>query len=263
MNDPNLFEVTSESPQDTPYGQPSDILREGLIGGVPCVLLARHGRKHSIMPTNVNYRANLWALKTRGCTHVLVSTACGSLRENIHPGDFVIPDQFIDRTTKRSQTFYDGEEGHPPGILHIPMDTPFCSDTRTLLRECCEALGYSFHPKGTVVTIEGPRYSSKAESHMFRQWGGDVINMTTVPEVVLARELGMFYAAIAMATDYDCWMEGHEAVNVEAVLSTFRSNADKAVNVIKMAVAKIAAENWSQRISALKSSVDSNIMSGK
>lgn len=263
LNDPNLFEVTSESPQDTPYGQPSDILREGLIGGVPCVLLARHGRKHSIMPTNVNYRANLWALKTRGCTHVLVSTACGSLRENIHPGDFVIPDQFIDRTTKRSQTFYDGEEGHPPGILHIPMDTPFCSDTRTLLRECCEALGYSFHPKGTVVTIEGPRYSSKAESHMFRQWGGDVINMTTVPEVVLARELGMFYAAIAMATDYDCWMEGHEAVNVEAVLSTFRSNADKAVNVIKMAVAKIAAENWSQRISALKSSVDSNIMSGK
>ncbi|XP_045102952.1 S-methyl-5'-thioadenosine phosphorylase-like isoform X1 [Portunus trituberculatus] len=252
LNNPNLFEVTSESPQDTPYGPPSDILREGFIEGVPCVLLARHGRKHTIMPTKVNYRANLWALKARGCTHILVSTACGSLQENICPGDFVILDQFIDRTTKRSQTFYDGEEGHPAGILHLPMDTPFCSDTATILKRCCDDMGYTVHPTGTVVTIEGPRFSSKAESRMFRQWGADVINMTTVPEVVLARELGMCYAAIAMATDYDSWREGHEAVTVEAVMATFRTNAEKAVNVLKLAVAIIAGEDWSQRISTLK-----------
>ncbi|XP_045102954.1 S-methyl-5'-thioadenosine phosphorylase-like isoform X3 [Portunus trituberculatus] len=204
------------------------------------------------MPTKVNYRANLWALKARGCTHILVSTACGSLQENICPGDFVILDQFIDRTTKRSQTFYDGEEGHPAGILHLPMDTPFCSDTATILKRCCDDMGYTVHPTGTVVTIEGPRFSSKAESRMFRQWGADVINMTTVPEVVLARELGMCYAAIAMATDYDSWREGHEAVTVEAVMATFRTNAEKAVNVLKLAVAIIAGEDWSQRISTLK-----------
>lgn len=258
LNNPTLFEAISESTQDTPYGAPSDVLREGLISGVPCVLLARHGRRHTIMPTNVNYRANLWALKARGCTHVLVSTACGSLQEEIRPGDFVILDQFIDRTTKRSQTFHDGEEGHEAGILHLPMNIPFCPDTSAHLRKCCEELGYSVHPTGTVVTVEGPRFSSKAESCMFRQWGAHVINMTTVPEVVLARELGLCYAAMAMATDYDCWREGQEAVTVEAVLATFRSNAEKATNVLKMAVAKIAAEDWKERINALQTSVSSN-----
>lgn len=260
LSNPQLFEMTSESSEDTPFGSPSDMLREGLIEGVPCILLARHGRRHSIMPTNVNYRANLWALKARGCTHVLVSTACGSLREHIHPGDFVIVDQFIDRTTKRAQTFHDGEEGHPKGILHLPMDTPFCPDTRAVLRKCCEELDYPFHSTGTVITVEGPRFSSKAESHMFRLWGADVINMTTVPEVVLARELGLCYAAIAMATDYDCWKEGHEAVTVEAVMATFRSNAEKAINILKMAVTKIAAEDWSERLAARQSEVTSNTM---
>lgn len=260
LNNPSLFEETSECTVQTPYGDPSDVLREGLINGVPCVLLARHGRKHTIMPTNVNYRANLWALKEKGCTHVVVSTACGSLREHIKPGDFVIIDQFIDRTTKRHQTFYDGADNHPSGILHLPMDTPFCGDTRKLLLDSCQELGYTAHPTGTMVTIEGPRFSSKAESKMFRQWGGDVINMTTVPEVVLARELGLLYAAVAMATDYDCWREGEEVVSVEKVMKTFKMNAEKATKVLKTVVSKIAAKDWTEKISATTSAVKSNIM---
>ncbi|KAG7167661.1 S-methyl-5'-thioadenosine phosphorylase-like [Homarus americanus] len=212
------------------------------------------------MPTNVNYRANIWALKERGCTHVIVSTACGSLREHIKPGNFVILDQFIDRTTKRAQTFYDGEEGHPRGIFHLPMDTPFCTDTRSILEKSCRELGYDVHPTGTVVTVEGPRFSSKAESHMFRLWGCDVINMTTAPEVVLARELGLCYAAVAMATDYDCWKEGEEAVSVEKVMAVFKLNVEKATMVLKNAVAKIAAEDWTERVAALKESVERNIM---
>lgn len=260
LNNPSLFEETSECTVQTPYGDPSDVLREGLINRVPCVLLARHGRKHTIMPTNVNYRANLWALKEKGCTHVVVSTACGSLQEHIKPGDFVIIDQFIDRTTKRHQTFYDGADNHPPGILHLPMDTPFCGDTRKLLLDSCQELGYTAHPTGTMMTIEGPRFSSKAESKMFRQWGGDVINMTTVPEVVLARELGLLYAAVAMATDYDCWREGEEVVSVEKVMKTFKMNAEKATKVLKTVVSKIAAKDWTEKISATTSAVKSNIM---
>ncbi|XP_069960442.1 S-methyl-5'-thioadenosine phosphorylase isoform X2 [Cherax quadricarinatus] len=263
LNNPELFETSSESYVQTPFGSPSDVLVEGKISGVPCVLLARHGRKHSIMPTNVNYRANLWALKEKGCTHVVVSTACGSLQEHIKPGDFVLLDQFIDRTTKRVQTFHDGEEGHPPGILHLPMDKPFCADTRNILEESCKELGYNVHSKGTVVTVEGPRFSSKAESLMFRLWGGDVINMTTVPEVVLARELGLCYAAIAMATDYDCWKEGEESVSVEKVMSVFKVNVERVTLVLKNAVAKIAAEDWTDKIQSLENSVKSNIMLAK
>ncbi|KAK4308888.1 hypothetical protein Pmani_019441 [Petrolisthes manimaculis] len=260
LSKPDIFEGGREHEVDTPYGKPSDVLLEGQINGVPCVLLARHGRKHSIMPTKVNYRANVWALKDLGCTHIIVSTAVGSLREEIKPGDFVVLDQFIDRTTKRSPTFYDGEEGHPTGILHLPMDTPFCPDTSKILEDCCKELGYAVHPKGTVITIEGPRFSSKAESHMFRSFGGDVINMTTVPEVVLARELGLCYAALAMATDYDCWKEGEEAVNVEKVMALFRSNVGKAVEVLKLVVKKISSEDWTVKLAALEKSVKNNIM---
>ncbi|XP_042869642.1 LOW QUALITY PROTEIN: S-methyl-5'-thioadenosine phosphorylase-like [Penaeus japonicus] len=258
LNNPSLFEKTSECAVQTPYGD--QMFSEGIINGAPCVLLARHGRKHTIMPTNVNYRANLWALKEKGCTHVVVSTACGSLREHIKPGDFVIIDQFIDRTTKRHQTFYDGADNHPPGILHLPMDTPFCEDTRKLLLQSCQELGHTAHSTGTMVTIEGPRFSSKAESKMFRQWGGDVINMTTVPEVVLAKELGLLYAAVAMATDYDCWREGEEVVSVEKVLKTFKMNAEKATEVLKTVVTKIAAKDWTEKISTTSSAVKSNIM---
>ncbi|CAL4097758.1 unnamed protein product, partial [Meganyctiphanes norvegica] len=260
LNNPNILKDGKEVHVKTPFGDPSDSLIEGNIEGVPCVLLPRHGRKHSIMPGNVNFRANLWALKSLGCTHVIVSTACGSLQEHIAPGDFVIIDTFIDRTTKRIQTFYDGSTTECQGILHLPMFEPFCPRSRKIMYQTAQDLGYKTHDKGTMVTIEGPRFSSKAESKMFKQWGGDVINMTTVPEVILANELGLCYAAIAMATDYDCWREDEEPVNVEKVLATFKSNAERVIKVLTGAIKKIAQEDWADTINKLKTSVQSSIM---
>ncbi|KAI2552257.1 MTAP isoform 6 [Pan troglodytes] len=211
LDDPEILEGRTEKYVDTPFGKPSDALILGKIKNVDCVLLARHGRQHTIMPSKVNYQANIWALKEEGCTHVIVTTACGSLREEIQPGDIVIIDQFIDRTTMRPQSFYDGSHSCARGVCHIPMAEPFCPKTREVLIETAKKLGLRCHSKGTMVTIEGPRFSSRAESFMFRTWGADVINMTTVPEVVLAKEAGICYASIAMATDYDCWKEHEEA----------------------------------------------------
>ena len=167
----------------------------------------RHGRNHNISPTHVNYRANVYALKEEGCTHVIVTTACGSLREEIHPGDVVLLDQFIDRTTKRTLTFYDGTPGAPEGICHMQMGEPFCKHTRAVIARAADILGITCHPRGTAVTIEGPRFSTRAESDLYRSWGCDVVNMTTVPEVTLAKELGLCYSSIALPTDYDCWKE--------------------------------------------------------
>ena len=169
--------------------------------------ICRHGKKHHLMPSSINFRANIHALKQEGCTHVIATTACGSLREHIHPGHVVILDQFIDRTFKREPTFYDGKPGSPAGICHIQMDAPFCKRTRSVLIKAAQKLQLKCHEKGTVITVEGPRFSSKAESFMFRSWGCDVINMTTVPEVCLAKEAGLCYASIALPTDYDCWKD--------------------------------------------------------
>jgi 5'-methylthioadenosine phosphorylase len=159
----------------------------------------------------------MYAMHHLGCTHVIVSTACGSLVEEIPPSMLVVVDQFIDRTTKRPSTFYDGEPGHLRGICHIPMADAFDARTRQVLVDVIGELGLPLRKSGTIVTIEGPRFSSRAESHMFRSWGAHLINMTTVPEVVLANELGMCYAAIAMATDYDCWRESEESVGARRV----------------------------------------------
>ena len=165
----------------------------------------RHGRKHHLMPSCINFRANIHALKAEGCTHVIATTACGSLQGHIHPGHIVFLDQFVDRTTKRHQTFYDGSDSAPVGICHMQMDQPFCEHTRSVLMKAADKMGLRYHKSGTVVSIEGPRFSSKAESVLYRSWGCDVINMTTVPEVVLAKEIGLCYASIALPTDYDCW----------------------------------------------------------
>lgn len=159
------------------------------------------------MPSLVNYRANIEALRLQGCTHIIATTACGSLREDIHPGDIVILDQFIDRTHKRKDTFYDGEPWSPKGICHLQMDIPFCQKTRSILIQAARNLDLRCHEKGTTVTIEGPRFSSKAESNMFRSWACDVVNMTTVPEVCLAKEAGICYASIGLPTDYDSWKD--------------------------------------------------------
>ncbi|TDH16273.1 hypothetical protein EPR50_G00018140 [Perca flavescens] len=260
LDDPDILEGRTERYVDTPYGKPSDALILGKIKNVECVLLARHGRQHTIMPSNVNYQANIWALREEGCTHLLVTTACGSLREEIQPGDIVIIDQFIDRTTKRAQTLYDGQPTSPPGVSHIPMAEPFCNRTREVLVEVARSLGVKCHVRGTMLSIEGPRFSSRAESLMFRQWGADVINMTTVPEVVLAKEAGLCYASIAMATDYDCWKEHEEAVCVDNVLKTMKENANKASSILLTAIPQISQMDWAQTMKALKSMAQSSVM---
>lgn len=209
----------------TPYGAPSDLITLGTIDSgfkqIETAIIPRHGRNHSLTPSKVNYRANIWAMKELGVTHILAPTACGSLKEDIRPGDFVLPDQFIDRTTGREQTFYEGR------VCHLPLAEPFCRRLSEAIYSAANGLNISVHKKGTIITIEGPRFSTKAESSVFRSWNADVINMTTVPEAVLAREAGICYQAIAMVTDYDCWRESGEAVNIGMILETMKKNSAK------------------------------------
>jgi len=234
LEDPKILKDVKEIEVDTKFGKPSSPLTIGKIMGVEAIILSRHGRKHSIMPTNVPNQANIQALKDQGCTHILASSAAGSLREEIKPGDFVIVDQFIDRTTKRKSTFY--EKDH---VCHIPMAEPFCDNLRKLLYESAKELKLKAHEKGTVITIEGPRFSTRAESYMFRSWKADVINMSTVPECVLAREAGICYAVVVMSTDYDCWKESEEAVDIQMVLKTFKQNAENVVRLFLKTIPKI------------------------
>ncbi|KAK6188965.1 hypothetical protein SNE40_005033 [Patella caerulea] len=248
LDDPNILENRSEKSVDTPYGKPSDALITGTIKGTNCILLARHGRKHNIGPSHVNYQANIHALKAEGCTHIVVTTACGSLQEHIQPGDIVLIDTFIDRTHKRVQTFYDGSANAPKGICHIPMNEPFCPRTRKLVETSLKELGYGHHANGVMLTIEGPRFSTKAESKLWRIQGADVVNMSTVPEVILAKEAGLCYASMALVTDYDCWRDDTEAVSVELALETFKKNAQKAINVLLDVIPRIAAEDWTQTL---------------
>lgn len=237
MDDPKLLEDKKEKAVKTPWGSPSSKLSTGKINGVPVVILARHGRDHSIYPTAVNFRANIHALKAEGCTHILATTAVGSLRDKIRPGDLVFPDQFIDFTKLRALTFFD--KNH---VVHTPMGEPFCGSLRKLLVACSKKLKLRNHPSGTVITIEGPRFSTKAESHMFRAWGADVINMSTVPEAALAREAGLCYQSIAMSTDYDCWKEEEEPVTWEMIVETMGRNADNVRSLIKAALPLISEE---------------------
>lgn len=234
LENPEFLKNCQKKDVETPFGTPSSKLICGKISDVDVVIISRHGKKHTITPTNINYRANIWALKQEGCTHILAATACGSLRDNIKPGDLVFIDQFIDRTTKREQSFYSGQI-----MCHISMAEPFCEKIRTLLTAAALQNGIRHHAKGTMVTIEGPRFSTRAESHLFRSWNCDVINMTTVPEVVLAREAGICYAAIAMSTDYDCWKEGEEAVNLDMILKTMHENAERVKQLLVAVIPQI------------------------
>lgn len=233
LDDPNILKESRIISVDTRYGNPSSPLTIGKIFDKDVVILARHGKKHTIMPTNVNYRANIQALKDQECTHILATTAVGSLREEIKPGYLIFPDQFIDRTTKRISTFYEDR------VCHIPMAEPFCNELRNLLINTAKEMNYDIKENGTVLTIEGPRFSTKAESNYFRQIGADIINMSTVPEVVLAREAGICYALIAMSTDYDCFLEDRPPVSIEEVLKVMSENADKVKQLILAVIPKI------------------------
>lgn len=242
----------------TPFGSPSTCPVEGTLGGVPVVVLARHGDHHSIPPGEVNYRANIWALKELGVTHILAATACGSLKEEIKPGMFVILNSFIDRTNGRAQSFY-SKDGLP-GVCHIPMEPAFCTRTRQLVVEECKALGYEMKETGTAVTIQGPRFSSRAESNMFRMWGADVVNMTTVPEVVLAKEAGLSYTSIALSTDYDCWKD--TVVDQQGVLAIFASNVSRVKILIENVVGKIGKEDWEDMIKTNQDLAANSIIMG-
>jgi 5'-methylthioadenosine phosphorylase len=237
LDNPDILRDPVDQYLTTPYGAPTSPLRNGNMGGVPVVLLARHGRDHTLPPTQVNYRANLHALQSVGCTHVLASTAVGSLREEIGRGDFVILDQFIDFTRQRSMTFH--QTFAPHAAAHTPMADPFSEPLRQALLAACQELNIRHHPRGTVVTIEGPRFSTRAESRMFRLWGADVINMSIATEAILANELGLPYAAVAMSTDYDCWKTDEEPVSWEAVLDVFRANARRMTDLLCHAIPRI------------------------
>jgi 5'-methylthioadenosine phosphorylase len=205
----------------SPWGKPSDEVLVGRLNGVPMAFLPRHGRGHRLSPTDLPYRANIDALKRLGCTDVISVSACGSLREDYAPGDFVIVDQFIDRTFARDKSFFGAG-----CVAHVSMAHPTCP---RLGAACAEAAsGVRVHRGGTYLAMEGPQFSTLAESRLYRQWGADVIGMTNMPEAKLAREAELCYASVAMVTDYDCWHEDHGAVDVAEVIATLKANSGHA-----------------------------------
>jgi len=238
LEDPAILKESRDVEIETPWGPPSSPLREGRVEGRKVYLLARHGREHTIPPTQVNNRANVHALKQAGCTHVVATTAVGSLREEIRRGDLAILDQFIDFSRHRKVSFFESFE--PGAMKHTPMADPFSSELRALIIATCRDLRIAVHERATVVTIEGPRFSTRAESRMFRAWGADVVNMSIAPECILANELSVPYAALAMSTDYDCWKEDEEPVTWEAVLETFHKNAEKVKRILVALIPRVA-----------------------
>ncbi|MDD3312047.1 S-methyl-5'-thioadenosine phosphorylase [Pseudodesulfovibrio sp.] len=230
LDNPDILKDARDVEVCTPYGKPSAPLKTGAIAGREVVMLARHGREHTIPPTFVNYRANIRALKDAGCGVILSTTACGSLREEIERGHLVILDQFIDFTRRRAVSFH--EEFEPHGAVHTAMADPFDEKLRALLNAGCDKLGLAHHKTGTVITIEGARFSTRAESNMFRIWGADVINMSVAPECILANEAGIPYGCVAMSTDYDCWKTDEAPVTWEEILKVFKGNVEKVVSLL-------------------------------
>ena len=204
---------------DTPFGPPSDAIVRGHLGDTTLLFLPRHGRGHKVAPHEINYRANICALKMSGATHLVSVSAVGSMKEEIAPGDLVVPDQFIDLTKKRTSTFFED------GIVgHVVFADPVCSLMTTALAAAAEKAGAKVHRGGTYVVIEGPHFSTRAESHVYRSWGVSVVGMTAMPEAKLAREAELPYATLALSTDYDCWHISEEDVSVEAVVGMMKKN---------------------------------------
>ena len=211
----------------TPFGDPSDEFLMGVIGTQKFAFLPRHGRGHRYSPTGINYRANIWAFKSLGVRRVLSVSAVGSLREEFAPGDFVLVDQYIDRTTQRVSSFFSNG-----CVGHVSMAHPVCPDLNKIVHQAAKTCGVTIHPGGTYLAMEGPQFSTQAESNLYRIWGCDVIGMTNMPEAKLAREAAICYSSLAMVTDYDCWHPDHDNVSVEQVISTLLSNSDKSKAVV-------------------------------
>ena len=239
LDNPDILHDAKQLFVSTPFGDPTSPLTCGTIGSTEVVLIARHGHQHTHTPSGVNYRANIHALKEQGCTHLLATTACGSLREHIHRGDLVILDQFIDFTHRRMNTFYETFEPGAENAKHTPMADPFSDSLRRLLIQACKELTLNHHERGTVVTIEGPRFSTRAESNMFRIWGADVINMSIAPEAALANEAGIPYAAVAMSTDYDCWKTDEAPVAWPDILCIFGQNVQNVTRLLLAVIPRI------------------------
>ena len=234
----------------TPFGAPSDAYVTGVLDGVRMVFLPRHGRGHRISPGEINFRANLWGMKQLGVSRILSVSAVGSMREDVEPGHFVLVDQFIDRTRHRPDTFFtDGV------VAHVGFADPICEPLRRILLEKARELGITAHDGGTYLNMEGPQFSTRAESRLYRQWGVDVIGMTNLQEAKLAMEAEIGYATIAMSTDYDCWHDEHDDVTVESVLAIMRSNVEKAKELIRAAARPVSGMGEVPADSALRSAI--------
>ncbi len=244
-------ELVGEETVDTPFGAPSDKLVRARTEHADLVFLPRHGRGHRFSPTEVNYRANVAALRIAGATHVVGVTAVGSMREEIAPGELVTPDQYLDLTKRRASTFFEG------GVAcHVAFADPICPLLREALTAAAkEASGARVHDGGTYVCIEGPQFSTRAESHLYRSWGVAVIGMTAMPEAKLAREAELPYATLALSTDYDCWREGHDAVTVAEVVATMKKNAAAAKRTLLALASRLPAQDRSPAARALDGAV--------
>ena len=230
---------------DTPFGSPSDVYITGSLGAAKMAFLPRHGRGHRLLPSEVNYRANIYGMKTLGVENIISVSAVGSMKEEIVPGHIVIPDQFFDRTQgKRASTFF----GH--GVVgHVQFADPVCKDLSAILAASAQNVGATVYQGGTYVCIEGPTFSTRAESNIYRSWGVDIIGMTNIPEARLAREAEICYGTVALATDYDCWHDGHEDVSVESVIAIIQKNVATAKQIIKNAADMIVQQRQQRNCS--------------
>lgn len=244
------FELKEEKTVETPFGSPSAPIVLGELEGRPLAFLPRHGRNHEFSPSTVPYRANIFALKTLGVTRIISVSAVGSMREEIKPGHVVLVDQFFDRTLNRNRTFFD------KGIAaHVGFADPVCEALRQVLVGAVKKVGVPYHDKGTYVCIEGPQFSTRAESNVFRSWDVSVIGMTNLPEARLAREAEIAYATIALATDYDCWKDDEEDVSVENVIAVLRQNVENARKIVRQAILDLPPKSESPAHTALSHAI--------
>jgi 5'-methylthioadenosine phosphorylase len=245
---PGLSDVEQRD-VDTPFGRPSAPLTLGRLDGIPVAFLPRHGLQHQISPSQIPMRANIWALKLLGVKRLLSVSAVGSMREAIRPLDFVVPDQIFDRTVGRERTFFDD------AVAHVALAEPFCGEARRLVADAVRGVDVTVHDGGTYICIEGPQFSTKGESRIYRSWGVDIIGMTAMPEARLAREAGLCYVTLAMVTDYDVWHESEAAVSVQAVIENLRQNVVNAQQVIRAALPRLSAERNCSCGTALENAV--------